>query len=89
MVTLLSQGVSKSVLLADFLPYPMTTRTRSSIGRALLLAAAVPAALSAQTLTIFDGDEFDNIMLFEGSDTYGSADTDTVYTNFFTEGGAG
>ncbi len=67
----------------------MTTRTRSSIGRALLIAAAVPAALSAQTLTIFDGDEVDNIMLFEGSATYGSAGTDTVYTNFFTEGGAG
>ncbi len=65
----------------------MRSRTRSLFTRALLVAAASQGALHAQTITIVDGDDvaLADRMLFEGSRT----ESDKVYTNFFTEGGAG
>lgn len=60
----------------------------SLITRALLVAAA-HVGLQAQTVNVIDGEGGTGIMLFEGSHVYGDADTSTVYTNYFTEGGAG
>lgn len=62
---------------------------RSLLTRALFVAAATQASLQAQTVTIIDGEGGKGEMLFEDSLFVGSASEQTVYTNFFTEGGAG
>lgn len=56
--------------------------------RALLVAASAVTA-QAQTVNVVDGDGGAGIMLFDGSHVYGASDVSTVYTNYFTEGGAG
>jgi autotransporter-associated beta strand protein len=71
-------------------PTSMKTTRLALLPRLLLVAAASQASVQAQSLTIIDGDvPLSERMFFEGSHALGSADGETVYTNFFTEGGAG
>ena len=63
------------------------------LSRSFLLAAALVAAPAMRAvdlnLVIQDGNGGTGTMLFEGSHTRGNSTDSTVYTNFFTEGGAG
>jgi autotransporter-associated beta strand protein len=62
------------------------------VSRAFLFAAAaafMPAAQAEVAPIIQDGQNGTGYMLFEGSTSIGSADVSSIYTNFYTEGGAG
>lgn len=63
-----------------------------SVTRAFLLAAAVaasPLVRAEGAPVVLDGNGGTGTMLFDGSTSIGSTDFSTVYTNYFTEGGAG
>lgn len=62
------------------------------VSRAFLFAAAVAASpfVRAEVApTVVDGLGGTGTMLFEGSTNIGNANFSTIYTNFYTEGGAG
>ncbi len=63
------------------------------VSQAFLLAAAVVTAPLVRAanleVAIEDGAGSGGIMLYEGLNNYGSAGVSTIYTNYFTEGGAG
>lgn len=65
-----------------------SSRSVKFLSRALLVAAAHVGA-HAQSINVIDGEGGAGIMLFEGSHTYGSEGVSTIYTDYFTEGGAG
>jgi autotransporter-associated beta strand protein len=61
------------------------------VSRAFLFAAAaafIPSAHAAN-IVVEDGNSGSGIMLYDGLNNYGSADVSTIYTNYYTEGGAG
>jgi hypothetical protein len=64
-----------------------------TVPRAFLFAAAaafLPSAKAANLdLVVEDGNGGTGIMLYEGLNTFGSAGVSTIYTNYYTEGGAG
>jgi len=61
--------------------------------RAFLLAAAtvfIPSAYAVNLdIVVEDGSSGSGIMLYGGLNNYGSAGVSTIYTNYYTEGGAG
>ncbi|NMN03174.1 MULTISPECIES: autotransporter-associated beta strand repeat-containing protein [unclassified Novosphingobium] len=61
----------------------------STLAASLALASGAQAAPS-NTVTVVDGSDAAGVIVASGaSQTAGSADGTTIYTNFFTEGGAG
>ena len=63
------------------------------VSRAFLFAAAaafIPSAHAANLdIVVEDGNSGSGIMLYEGLNNFGSAGVSTIYTNYYTEGGAG